>query len=97
MKHRPNPISINRASAFPLDPRLTSEESIVLRALAAGRTDRQVCNDLRMLPTTFIHMMCEMREKLGTKDNVSLVAWAKRQMKGVDQRSDKPERCPRLA
>ena len=38
MKHKPKLISINRTSAFRLDPTLTSEESIVLRALAAGRT-----------------------------------------------------------
>ena len=97
MKQKPNLISIHRSTAFRLDPTLTSEESIALRALAAGRTDRQVCNDLRMDPTTFLRMMREMREKIGTADNVSLVMWAKQRMKGVDQRIDKPERCARLA
>ncbi len=97
MKHKPNLISICDISAFRLDPTLTSEESIVLRALAAGKIDRQVCNDLRMDPTTFLRMMRDMREKIGTADNVSLIEWAKRQIKGVDQRIDKPERCARLA
>jgi DNA-binding NarL/FixJ family response regulator len=97
MKPKPILISIHRSSAFELDPTLTSEESIILRALAAGRTDRQVCNDLRMDPTTFLRMMREMREKLGTRDNVSLVVWAKRRMNGVDQRIDKPETYGRLA
>jgi len=97
MKHRPDVISIQRGSAFRLDPTLTSEESIVLRALAAGRTDRQVCNDLRMVPTTFLLMMREMRKKIGTADNVSLIEWAKRQIKAGDQRIDKPERCARPA
>jgi DNA-binding NarL/FixJ family response regulator len=97
MKQRHNIISIERGSGFRLDPTLTSEESIVLRALASGRTDRQVCNDLRMEPTTFLYMMREMREKLGATDNVPLIDWAKRRMKGVDQRIDKPDRCARPA
>ena len=42
MKHEPNLISIQRTSAFRLDPSLTSEEAIVLRALSAGQSDRQV-------------------------------------------------------
>lgn len=97
MNHSHNVICIERGSAFRLDPTLTSEESIVLRALASGRTDRQVCNDLRMDPATFLRMMREMREKIGTVDNVSLIDWAKRQMKGVDQRIDKPDSCARPA
>jgi DNA-binding CsgD family transcriptional regulator len=90
-------ISISRNSGFRLDPTLTSGESIVLRALAAGRIDRQVCNDLQMDPTTFLRMMREMRAKIGVADNVSLIAWAKRQMNDHDQRIDKPERYARLA
>jgi hypothetical protein len=97
MKHVHNVICIERGSAFRLDPTLTSEESIVLRALAGRRTDRQVCNDLRMDPSIFLRMMREMREKIGTSDNVSLIEWAKRQMKGVDQRIDRPDRCARPA
>jgi DNA-binding NarL/FixJ family response regulator len=97
MKHKLNVISIQRGSAFLLDPSLTSQESIVLRALAAGRIDRQVCNDLRMEPTTFLLMMREMREKIGVADNVALIEWAKQRMKGVDQRIDKPNRYARPA
>jgi DNA-binding CsgD family transcriptional regulator len=74
MKRNHNLISINRPAGFHLDPALTNEESIILRALASGRTDRQVCNDLRMEPTTFLSMMREMRQKIGTLDNVSLIA-----------------------
>jgi DNA-binding CsgD family transcriptional regulator len=86
MNHKNNLISIGRTSAFRLDPSLNSEEAIVLRALAAGQTDREVCKDLRMDPDTFLSMMRDMREKIGTMDNVSLIEWAKRQIKGVDQR-----------
>jgi DNA-binding CsgD family transcriptional regulator len=97
MKREPKLISIQRTSDFRLDPTLTSEEAIILRALAAGQTDRQVCNDLRMDPTTFLRMMREMREKIGTVDNVSLIEWGKRRIKGVDQRIDKPDTCARPA
>lgn len=52
MTHKPNLISILRTSAFRLDPSLTGEEAIVLRSLAAGQTDRQVCNGLRIPSAT---------------------------------------------
>ena len=97
LKRAPNVISIQRTSPFQLDPSLSSEEAIVLRALAAGQTDRQVCNVLRMDPTTFLRVMRDMREKIGKRDNVSLVAWAKEHIKGGDQRIDRPERYARPA
>ncbi len=97
MKHQHNLISIRRNSGFQLDPTLTSEESMMLRALAGGKTDRQVCNDLRMDPTIFLRMMREMRQKIGAVDNVTLIAWAKQRINGSDQRIDKGERFGRLA
>lgn len=98
MKHKHNLISISRPSAgFRLDPSLNSDESIILRALAAGRTDRQVCSDLRLEPTTFLSMMREMRQKIGVKYNDALIAWAKRQIKDNDERIDKTEGSSRLA
>lgn len=96
MKNEPKPISIDRDSVFRLDPTLTSDEAIVLRALAAGQTDKQVCKELHLNPTTFLRMMRDMREKIGAKDNVSLIEWAKRQIKGVDQRIDRPPKYARL-
>jgi DNA-binding NarL/FixJ family response regulator len=97
MKRQHNLISISRNSRFQLDPTLTSEESLILRALAAGKTDRQVCSDLRMDPAGFLRMMREMRAKIGVEYNDSLIAWAKRQIKDGDQRIDKPEGSSRLA
>src|SRR6202161_2180648 len=79
-------ISIQRASALRLDPTLTGEEAIVLRALAAGKTDRQVCDQLRMHPDTYLRRMRGMREKIGKSENVSLLEWAKERLTGVDQR-----------
>jgi DNA-binding CsgD family transcriptional regulator len=97
MKRENKLIGINRTPGLRLDPALTSQESIILRALAGGRTDRQVCNDLRMDPTIFLSMMREMRQKIGTSDNVSLIAWAKRQIKDGEQRIDQSEGYGRLA
>jgi DNA-binding CsgD family transcriptional regulator len=97
MKSKHNLISVRRALGFHVDPNLTNQESIVLRALASGRTDRQVCNDLGVEATAFISMMREMREKIGTSDNISLIAWAKLQIKDGERRIDKPEGYGRLA
>jgi hypothetical protein len=46
-------ISVNRASAFQLDPSLTGAEAIALWALVAGQTGRHVWNELRISPATF--------------------------------------------
>ena len=97
MTQKPNVISIRRTASFRLDPALSGEERIVLRALAAGETDKQVCKDLRMDPPTFLRMMRDIREKIGTTDNVSLIAWAKQQIKDGDQRMDGRERYGLLA
>jgi len=78
-----------------LDPTLTVEETIILRALAAGQTNRQVGRDLRIGPATLLRIMRDMREKLGTADNISLIKWVKRRIGGVDQRIDRPERLAR--
>jgi DNA-binding NarL/FixJ family response regulator len=97
MKRALNVIGIHSTSAFRLDPALTGEERIVLRALASGETDKQVCKELRMDPTTFLRMMRDIREKIGTTDNISLIAWAKQQIKDGDQRMDGRERYGLLA
>jgi DNA-binding CsgD family transcriptional regulator len=97
MKHEPKVISIQHAAAFRLDAILTGEEAIVLRALAGGLTDRQVCHELRMNPNTFLTMMRDMREKIHMADNVSLIEWAKGRIKGVDQRIDKWTGTPVLS
>ncbi len=97
MKQEPKVININRAQGFRLDPTLTSEEAIVLRSLAAGKTDRQVCSDLHMAPDTFLLMMRNVREKTSTASNLSLREWAQERMKTVDQRIDKQERFGRPA
>lgn len=97
MKQEAKVINIKRTKAFRLDPTLTSEEAIVLRALAAGKADRQVCDELGMAPETFLRMMRDVREKTSTTDNLSLLEWARQQIKGLDQRIEKHERFGRPA
>ncbi len=63
MKRDSKVISIQRASSFRLDPILTGEEAIILRALASGHTDRQVCSELRMNPDTYLRMMRDYARK----------------------------------
>ena len=90
-------INFKQASSFRLDPTLTSEEAIVLRALGAGRTDRQVCSDLRMAPETFLRMMRDVREKTSSASNLTLREWAQQQIKGVERRMDDRENLGRRA
>jgi hypothetical protein len=97
MKRESNLNNIGPIPVFRLDPALTGEEAIVLRALAGGRTDRQVCKDLRMSAGAFLRIMRDIREKTGTVDNISLIVSAKQQIKGADQRIDWPERYARIA
>jgi DNA-binding CsgD family transcriptional regulator len=97
MKHESKVISIQRVFSLRLDAILTGEEAIVLRALAGGLTDRQVCSQLRMNPDTYLRMMHDMRDKIGTSDNVSLIAWANERIQGVDQRIDTATGRTRLA
>jgi diguanylate cyclase (GGDEF)-like protein/PAS domain S-box-containing protein len=90
-------INMPCVSAFRLDPAMTSEEAIVMRALSAGRTDTQLCKELHMSAAALSRTMSNMRDKTGAVDNLSLAAWAKRKMKDADQRIDRHERHARLA
>jgi diguanylate cyclase (GGDEF)-like protein/PAS domain S-box-containing protein len=90
-------INMPCGSAFRLNPAMTSEEAMVMRALSEGRTYTEVCKRLRMSAAAFSRTMSNMRDKTGTVDNTSLAAWAKRQIKDADQRIDRHERHARLA
>ena len=98
MKHQPKVISISPLSGFQPDPTFTGEEAIILRALVAGKTDKQVCDLLRMSSNLFLRLMRDLREKTGTTNNLSLLVWAQRRMKSGDRRvADRQERYARPA
>jgi DNA-binding NarL/FixJ family response regulator len=88
MRHGSRMSSIQRSSASRLDSMLNTDETIILRALASGHTDRQVCNELRINPDTYLRMMRDMREKIHMADNVSLIEWARERIKGFNQSID---------
>jgi DNA-binding CsgD family transcriptional regulator len=97
MKRQQNLIRVLRVSPFRLDPSLTGEEGIALRALASGQSEVEVCRELGMNAMTFLRLTRDLREKTGAADNVSLIAWAKRNISGVDQRIEGAERYARPA
>jgi DNA-binding CsgD family transcriptional regulator len=98
MKLPPKIISTGPISGLRLDPTFTSEEAIILRALVAGKTDKQLCDLLRMSSNLFLRLMRDLREKTGTTNNMSLLVWAQRRMKSGDRRAvDRQERYARPA
>jgi FixJ family two-component response regulator len=64
---------------------LTAEESLMLRGLVAGRTEKQVRTSLHVAPIVFLRLLRNVFDKTGSKNMSSLVTWARRQAPG-DQR-----------
>jgi DNA-binding NarL/FixJ family response regulator len=77
--HRPAPAT-SAAACF------TTEETIVLRSLAAGNSTKQVGRDLRLPNWSLLRILSDLRRKTATADNVALAVWALRQMQSSDQR-----------
>jgi len=88
------PILIPVPGARP-DPTFTSEEAIILRGLVAGKTDKEIRNNLRLPANSFHRLMRDLREKTGTDNNLSLTVWAQRRMKNCDQRVNTRDRYER--
>lgn len=81
----------------PRRPSFTLEETIVLRALAGGKTDKQVCTELRMPSSSFHRLLRDLCEKAGVADHLSLLVWALRQMKSGESRTGHRDGYPRVA
>ena len=71
---------------FRRNPTLTSEESMILRGLVAGKTDQQVRRSLHISASLFLRLLHDMWAKTGTATKPSLLLWAKRTMDAGDQR-----------
>jgi hypothetical protein len=69
-----------------LAPALTCEESMILRGLVAGKTDKEVRKSLRISASIFLRLLQDMWAKTGTTNTPGLLLWAKRSMNGGDQR-----------
>jgi|GEM_PF-6651116 len=77
------------------EPTFTMEEGIVMRALVAGKTGKEICANLRLTTNLFHRLMRDLREKTETDTNLSLTIWAQRRMKNCDQRVNTRDRYER--
>ena len=66
-----------------------------MRALVAGKTDKEIRTDLRLTAISFHRLMGDLRQKTGTVTNLSLTIWAQRRMKNCDQRMNTRDRYER--
>jgi DNA-binding NarL/FixJ family response regulator len=71
---------------FRPNPTLTSEESMILRGLVAGKTDQQVRKSLHISASLFLRLLHDIWAKTGTATKPALLLWAKRTMDAGDQR-----------
>jgi len=68
------------------DPAFNLEESIVLRAFAAGKTTKQICQEFQMVPKAVYEVMRDLEKKTGTHDPQALLIWVLRRKQSVDSR-----------
>jgi DNA-binding CsgD family transcriptional regulator len=69
-------------------PLFTVEESIVMRGVSAGKSDKQVCIELRLPLHSFQRLLRDLMAKTGTSDKIGLLVWALRQKQGADSREN---------
>lgn len=82
----PSPTNSSPDSVSGPQPMFTVEESIVMRAVSAGKNDKQLCIDLRMPLQSFQGLLRDLMAKTGTSDRIGLLVWALRQKPGGDSR-----------
>jgi DNA-binding CsgD family transcriptional regulator len=90
-RNSPNPCSSPANKVQPLvrraDPAFTAEEAIVLRALVGGKTDKQICGELRIPLGLFYRLLRDLHEKAGVTDRLSLIVWALKRMEIGERRA----------
>ena len=69
-------------------PLFTSEESILMRGVSAGKSDKQLCIELRLPLQSFQRLLRDLMVKTGTSDKIGLLVWALRQKQGADSRAN---------
>jgi DNA-binding CsgD family transcriptional regulator len=69
-------------------PLFTAEESIVMRGVSAGKSDKQLCIELRLPLHSFQRLLRDLMAKTGTSDKIGLLVWALRQKQGTDSREN---------
>jgi DNA-binding CsgD family transcriptional regulator len=90
-RNRPNPCNSPANKVQPSvrrePPSLTAEEAIVLRALVGGKTDKQICGELRIPLGLFYRLLRDLHEKAGVTDRLSLIVWALKRMEIGERRA----------
>ena len=64
-----------RKSAQPIDP-LTEREEEVLKAVAVGRTNAEIAEELYISPATVKTHLSHLQTKIGARNRVELASWA---------------------
>jgi DNA-binding CsgD family transcriptional regulator len=82
------PVFFTERRASSIGVPLTQEESILMRALIAGNSQKQICKDLRIDSGMFYRLLRGLREKTGAVDKIGLEVWGLRQAKNGDQRTE---------
>jgi DNA-binding NarL/FixJ family response regulator len=85
MNHEPRVVG-GCSLGFRLNPTLTSEESMILRGLVAGKTDQQVRKSLHISTSIFLRLLHDIWAKTGTATKPGLLLWGKRTTDASDQR-----------
>jgi len=75
-----------RNSAPSVDPTFTIEESIVMLGFASGKSDKQVCSELRIPLQSFHRLLRNLMEKTGACDRTGIHVWALRKKQCPDSR-----------
>jgi DNA-binding CsgD family transcriptional regulator len=69
-------------------PLFTVEESILMRGVSAGKSDKQLCIELRLPLHSYQRLLRDLMAKTGTSDKIGLLVWALRQKEGADSRAN---------
>src|SRR3984957_9418037 len=69
-------------------PLFTVEESILMRGVSAGKSDKQLCIELRLPLQSFKRLLRDLMVNTGTSDKIGLLVWALRQKQGADSRAN---------
>ena len=57
-----------------------------MRGVSAGKSDKQLCIELRLPLPSFQRLLRDLMAKTGTSDKIGLLVWALRQKQGADSR-----------
>jgi DNA-binding CsgD family transcriptional regulator len=57
-----------------------------LRALAAGKSTKQICQEFQMVPNTVNELMRDLEKKTGARSGPALLVWVLHRKQSIDSR-----------